>query len=131
EDGTGFTVLYRFNDQEGDEWGTPVSLSIGFDGTLYGTTPQAGDWGQGTVFRLFYSPSRIVIASIELGDTGARLNLSNGAAGQTYELQPSSTLPPPSWQAFGPQLADSTGMVLFLDANATRNPARFYRVVAH
>jgi uncharacterized repeat protein (TIGR03803 family) len=131
EDGTGFTILYRFTEQEGDKWGTPVSLSIGFDGTLYGTTPQGGDSGQGTVFRLSYSPPRIVITSIELGDPGARLSLSNGAAGQTYELQASSNLPPPSWQAIGSQLADSKGMVHFLDTNATRNPARFYRVVAH
>ncbi|HZT44312.1 MAG TPA: choice-of-anchor tandem repeat GloVer-containing protein [Chthonomonadaceae bacterium] len=49
-DGTGFTVLHHFHYSDGDD---PIaSVSLGSDGKLYGTTPNGGAYGDGTVFQL-------------------------------------------------------------------------------
>jgi uncharacterized repeat protein (TIGR03803 family) len=130
EDGTGFNILYRFTGKDRDNAGSSADLTIGVDGTLYGTTSQGGDLGQGTVFQLFYSPPRVVITRIELGRSGARLSLSGGMDTQTYQIQATTNLYSPSWQAIGSQPAAASGLLQFLDPEANNYPARFYRVTA-
>ncbi len=49
-DGSSFSLLHSFNYSDG--YYPNASLIQGSDGTLYGTTPQGGQYGAGTVFKL-------------------------------------------------------------------------------
>ena len=81
------------------------------------------------MFKLFYSPPRIVTTRIELGGAGARLSLSGGVAAQTYQIQATTNLRPVSWQGIGSQPAQASDVLQFLDSDANNYPARFYRVI--
>jgi uncharacterized repeat protein (TIGR03803 family) len=50
EDGSGFTKLHDFDYTTGSF--SYAGLTLGPDGSLYGTTPQGGMWGQGVAFRI-------------------------------------------------------------------------------
>jgi uncharacterized repeat protein (TIGR03803 family) len=128
ENGTGFTILYGFTGNNGDNAGSSADLAIGVDGTLYGTTSQGGDLGQGTVFKLFYSPPRIVITRIELGATGTRLIFFGGVNDQTYQIQATTNLQAPLWRSVGSQNVQTNGLLEFLDSDAKNFPNRFYRI---
>jgi uncharacterized repeat protein (TIGR03803 family) len=54
QDGTGFTILHHFPENEKDGGRPMTGLLYGSDGVLYGTTNGGGDsgFGNGTVFRL-------------------------------------------------------------------------------
>lgn len=45
-----FSLLYKFTGKADGEW--PLGLTFGLDGSLYGITTAAGEFGGGTVFRM-------------------------------------------------------------------------------
>jgi uncharacterized repeat protein (TIGR03803 family) len=130
EEGSGFEVVHSFGGIDGDGSGPAAALLKASDGALYGTTQQGGDSGLGTVYRIFSSPVRITITGLELVTEGARLSLSGGAVGQTYQVQATVDLRKTNaWQIIGSKTADIDGRFQFLDPDAASYPTRFYRVV--
>jgi uncharacterized repeat protein (TIGR03803 family) len=91
-DGTGFTNLYSFTNNVHPE--TPIAALVASGGTLYGTTPQGGTAGFGSVFKIntdgtaftnFYSFSgsdgNIPTAGLVLSDNTLYGTTQNGGAG--------------------------------------------------
>ena len=63
--------------------------------------------------------------------TNQALRLSGtGGAGQAYVLYATTNLPAAAWTAISTNLADTNGLVQFLDPGATNYPQRFYRLAA-
>src|SRR5947207_6602421 len=52
KDGSGYILLHSLQGSPGEGAGCFVELLEGSDGVLYGTTPQDGNYGDGTVFSL-------------------------------------------------------------------------------
>ena len=121
-DGTAYTVMRSFGVWDG--W-WPGGLMQGSDDALYGTTTAF----TGTIFRLFSSTPVVRMTRIELNGEGARLSLSGGAAGQTFQIQATPNLEPSLWQAIGTNQFGIDGRFQFLDTNASNYPTRFYRSV--
>ena len=134
KDGTGFTILRSFTLVDGDGFWPTTALLQASDGALYGTTFDGGirdtnsPLGYGTVFRLFSGAPQISITRLQLDGGGARLSLSGGAAGQTYNLQARTNLNTgDGWRAIGSATAGIDGSFQFVDSNASSTSARFYR----
>ncbi len=129
KDGSSYSVLRSLGGSVTDG-SVPNGLMIASDGALYGTTFLGGDIGFGTVFKLFSSPPQIVLASIQLSETGVWLSLAGAAAGQTCRMQAATNLNTPFWQIIGTNVAGLDGKVQFLDTDASKYPVRFYRTLA-
>jgi uncharacterized repeat protein (TIGR03803 family) len=134
KDGSGFTTLYSFSLLNGDGFWPTTPLLQASDGALYGATSDGGirdtnnPLGYGTVFRLFSGAPQISITHLEFDGGGARLSLSGGAAGQSYNLQASTNLTVgEDWQTIGSATAALNGSFQFLDTYASNYAARFYR----
>ena len=89
--GSGYTILYSFNDAAGDGKNPRSTLVEGTDGALYGTAYQGGLYGLGTVFKLNKNGGNYsVLHAFGLGNDGQNprtglLRASNGALyGVTY-----------------------------------------------
>jgi uncharacterized repeat protein (TIGR03803 family) len=130
-DGTGYAVVHTFNSFFGGG-GNPDVLLLGSDGALYGVTEGGGDYGNGSVFRVTAIPNTIsppppfVMSIAQL--TGGRFHIGlEGFIGTTYSLYSSTNLS--DWTIQG-TISNETGVVQFLDWNATKSPLRFYRAMS-
>jgi len=124
KDGQHYAILQHFTGTNGNGGHPQASLTKGAAGALYGTAPDAGDMGLGTVFR-FFSP--VVITGI--GNNGTALLNLQGASNQVYHVEATASLNPPSWQGLGSNsLSGSTAQ--FPDPSSAGYPMRFYRTVS-
>lgn len=124
-DGTGYVVLHHFDGTNGS-W--PIAgLTLGSDGSFYGTTAYGGRLKQGAVFKLTVpTASVLVFTGIQVSRTGALLDMS-GTPGQIYVIEAATDLQNPSWQAISTNAAGSSGSFQFLDRAAPSYPMRYYR----
>lgn len=128
KDGSGYTVLHRFANNGGDGSSPHAGVLAASDGAVYGTTVVGGETNSGTVFKLFSSTPRIALASISNTEAGALLDLSGGAAGQTYNIQATTNLSiAEGWRVIGSNSAAIDGKFQFLDVSSSNHPMRFYR----
>lgn len=126
KDGTGYAVLHNFEYSPRDVLPVrPNGLVEGTDGALYGTTRNDGEFGLGTVFKLFASTPVVAITRLELSGAGARLSFSGGAADQPFRIEAKTDLT--LWQTIGTHQFGIDGKFLFLDTSASNYPIRFYR----
>ena len=91
-----FTTLFLFHGTNGSN--PAASLTLGPDGNLYGTTPQGGPGGGGTIFRVSLAPQFAGIAKLP----DHRLVLTaTGPSGTPFRLWTSTNVatPFPSWTA--------------------------------
>ncbi len=132
KDGSGYTVLHRFQSTGGDGTLPQAALLLpASDGALYGVTPIGGDLTYGTIFRLLSISPRVTITRIFKNDPAVGLTMAGGAAGLTYNIQATTNLAKTNaWQVIGSAVAAIDGSFQFIDSNATNFPARFYRSVS-
>jgi len=116
-----FTNLVLFT---GDE--LPFSgLMQARDGNLYGTTRRAGTYDAGTIFRLSVPMPPVLQVPTQAGGT---VTLTwTAVAGQTYQLQYSSTPTSTNWLNLGAALTATNGTMTVSISNQL-DPQRFYRV---
>ncbi len=94
--GGGFTSLYSFCAEAGcEQGGNPVAALVqGTDGDFYGTTPEYGSYGQGTIFRLAAGLGPFVEAQPPAGKAGAPVIILgsdlSGATSVTFNGTPAS-----------------------------------------
>ena len=83
-DGSGFTVLHRF--QFSDGYSSFAELTLGADGLLYGTTQSGGQGGVGTIFKLQTDGSSYAVIHSFDGVSGSfpRGGLTQSADGTLY-----------------------------------------------
>ena len=104
----------------------PNGLIQGVDGAFYGTTEYGGAHGDGTVFRIVIPPAP-VLQNPTLTATNVLLTWT-ATAGQTYQLQYSTTLAAAIWSSLGSPTNATTGPITASDGLAP-DSQRFYRVV--
>jgi hypothetical protein len=102
----------------------PNELALLPDGTLYGGTGfGGGSRGAGNVFRVVLQ----CITSFQMSADGAVLNCS-GVPYDSYDIQTTTSLAAPVWEAITTCSADENGLMQFRHNGATSAPARFYRL---
>jgi uncharacterized repeat protein (TIGR03803 family) len=123
--GGAFTNLVAFSYANGAH---PDGVLLqGPDGNFYGTTSQGGANGWGTIFRLSI-PMPAMFKAITW--TGGAVTLTwNAVAGQTYQVQYTTSLAQASWNSLGKPFIASNGAMTTTDFNAAGSPQRYYRVV--
>jgi uncharacterized repeat protein (TIGR03803 family) len=127
-DGATYSILRSFSGSNGDGSRPDASLIMDRDGAFYGTTAGGGDFGFGTVFKLF-SSRETFLTQIQLRESSTLLSLSGGP-GMTLQIQALSDLSAASgWQIIGAGTTAIDGSFQFLDTNAANYPIRFYRGV--
>jgi uncharacterized repeat protein (TIGR03803 family) len=94
--GSYYGYLYSFSTQGGDGLNPAGDLVRGDDGTFYGTTVNGGDFGWGTVFRVWPPETPDMLRVTVAGGT-ARVTFS-GMSGYQYQVQRSTDLQ--SWAVF-------------------------------
>jgi len=121
-----FSTLLSFNDTNGSH--PLASLLLATDGSLYGTTANGGDSGNGTVFRLdIATPPQPVFQSVV--QTGSVVTLVwSSLAGQRYQIQTKSNLSQPDWSDFGSTII-ATNVTATVSDNVGPDNQRFYRAV--
>jgi uncharacterized repeat protein (TIGR03803 family) len=137
--GLGFTNLYSFTatDANGNnrDGANPVEGLVLSGSTLYGPASAGGTNGNGTVFSLTLGavsqppfPTN-QITKIQLSGTNVVLTIPS-VAGETYQLQFSSSLNPTNWSNVpGASVTNSIGGVLTLtNFGGALAPQRFYRL---
>jgi uncharacterized repeat protein (TIGR03803 family) len=94
--GGGFTSLYSFCPEAGcEQGGNPVAALVqGTNGDFYGTTPEYGSYGQGTIFSLAAGLGPFVEAQPPAGKAGAPVIILgsdlSGATSVTFNGTPAS-----------------------------------------
>jgi uncharacterized repeat protein (TIGR03803 family) len=123
-----FTTLYQF--AGGSEGLHPeAELVQGSDGYFYGTTYSGGTNSAGTVFRLSASlnPPANQISAIRLSGTNIIFSIPS-IAGETYQLQLSSSMNPTNWVNVPVSVTNSIGSILTLtNFGGATGPQGFYR----
>jgi uncharacterized repeat protein (TIGR03803 family) len=121
KDGSGYAVVHRFGLNEGEG---PNGLTLGSDGSLYGTTVAgAGVASFGTVFALRQQP--VILPPIYWG-TGVTLHFS-ALPGSTNQVRRVNDLAA-SWVTLTSIIAPTNAVAVFVDPNPPR-PNAFYRIV--
>ena len=100
-----------------------MELTLLPDGTLYGGTGSGGSRLCGNVFRLVVHS----ITGVQLSAGNAVLNCS-GVPYDSYDIQTTTSLAAPVWEAITTCSADENGLMQFRHNGATSAPARFYRL---
>jgi uncharacterized repeat protein (TIGR03803 family) len=96
------------------------------DGNLYGMTRQGGAYGRGAIFRLSVP---MPPAFRTMAQTGSTVALTwSAVAGQTYQVQYSTTLGQTNWINLGIPFTATDGTATASDAMGP-DPQRLYRVV--
>jgi hypothetical protein len=115
---------------------TTASINSPANGTPYPITVTTGTLstanynftftpGLLTVMPVSGLPQKII--SITQRGDGAMVLNCGGAANQTYLLLAATDLQSNSWSTIATNTADSTGLMICIDLNATNFPSRFYR----
>jgi hypothetical protein len=125
------TTLWSFTN--GADGASPYgALMQGSDGNFYGTTSGSGSGSSpnGTVFKLFIplNPPANQISAIQVGSSNVVLILPS-VAGETYQLQFSSSLTPTDWSNVdGASISNSIGGLFSLtNFGGALQPQGFYR----
>jgi uncharacterized repeat protein (TIGR03803 family) len=92
------------------------------DGTLYATT----SLGNGRILRFVLQ----TITNIQVTNGNPLLTLS-ALPGQSYIIQSSTNLTAALWQSVSTNVADSNGLLQFIDPAGTSMPARVYRTALY
>jgi len=124
-----YSNLYSFKGYPNDG-GNPSEMVQGSDGNFYGTTGFGGTNNYGTVFKLISplsSPAN-QISAINKAGTNIIVAIPS-IAGETYQLQFSSSMTPTNWvNVSGVLVSNSMGGLLTLtNFGAASQPQRFYR----
>jgi uncharacterized repeat protein (TIGR03803 family) len=122
EDGSGFAVLHSFPGVDGA--GPQAALALSSDGTLYGTTPNGGDMGFGTIFVLRPQPTLRSLIFLN----GAATVRFKSVPGTTNQVQRAITLNE-SWLTLTNLVVPADGVAEFTEP-APPQPSGFYRAVA-
>jgi uncharacterized repeat protein (TIGR03803 family) len=125
-DGSGFTVLHKF-EAVADNGAQPLhKLVVGRDKLLYGTTQAGGDWNYGTFFR--FDPGFLRVSQVT--QVGQQLTLSlKGKPNEPYHLERSPALGAGAdWQDAG--ISGQLSAAGEAQVNTTvSSEAGFYRIV--
>lgn len=117
------TLVYFDGDNGANPWG---GLIQGSDGSFYGTTQNGGTNNAGTIFELAVPAPPLVIQPIAL--TGGNFTFVwSSLAGQSYQVQWTSSLNPPVWLNLGSPIV-AAGPKAGCTDSVSDSP-RFYRVV--
>ncbi len=120
------TTLVTFNGTNGSL--PDAGLTLGNDGNFYGTARAGGDYGDGTIFRLSFSP--VVPPTLTLQFlTGYPLLSLYGTMGDTYTIQYTTNLATPDWT---PMLIVTNLLISpfqMIDPAGVGQQSRFYRAV--
>ncbi len=117
------TTLYTFTGGS-DGAGPTAGLVQGSDGRIYGTSPEGGYGGAGTVFRLTIVPEFLAV-----NPANRTLSLTwSTEAGGRYQLQYNPELRSGNWTNLGSPFT-ATGATRSTTDSLTSGPQRFYRVV--
>ena len=108
---------------------TPPTNYTGADQFTYTISDPFGATADGTI-AVTVSAANVssVITSITQQPDGNMEIMSSGIPGATYWIQASTDLA--AWTTIGTNTADTNGIILFLDQNATNYTSRFYRTAA-
>jgi uncharacterized repeat protein (TIGR03803 family) len=119
-----FTSLFQFQGTNGSSPG--VSLALGPDGNLYGSTVNGGPGGGGTLFRMVLTP---VLTGVTSGVNGNMVVAGSGPPGTSYRLLASADVSTPlaAWTSLTSGVFGPDGVFSFTDNGATLK-ARFYRL---
>jgi uncharacterized repeat protein (TIGR03803 family) len=127
-----YTTLYSFGNSPTDGEEPDAGLVQGSDGNFYGTTYQGGTNNDGTVFK-FSVPLNLPpyplnqITSIHRVTTSTILTILS-IAGETYQLQFSSSMKPTNWVNVPVSVTNSIGALLTLtNFGGATGPQGFYR----
>jgi uncharacterized repeat protein (TIGR03803 family) len=118
-DSSGFSTLHSF---DSPQHGSAVSLLRAGDGLFYGATSDGGDFGNGTLFRL-WPPETPDLLEVSLSGNTAQLRLA-GVDGQRYQLLRSTDLS--NWLVIATITMPIGGMYTNLDSSLP-GTAAYYR----
>ncbi len=132
-----YTNLYSFGSSPNDGSNPTAGLVQGNDGNFYGTTSGGGTNGEGTVFKLIVPPNPVAliappypinqITNVQVAATNIIVSLPS-IAGETYQLQFSSSMNPTNWVDLPVSVTNSIGALLTLtNFGGASQPQGFYR----
>jgi uncharacterized repeat protein (TIGR03803 family) len=122
KDGSRYEVLYSFGATGTDGQGPRAGLIQGSNGAFYGTTSDGGDFGFGTVFRIWPPETPDAISLTTTGGTSQVV--FSGAAGELYQILRSADLI--NWTVLTTIVMPASGSYAFTDGLAP-SPAAYYR----
>ncbi len=120
-DGTGFSVLHAFSDQDGAY--PQGGLALEPDGSLWGAVEEGGASRNGAIFKLS-SPTELVHA-LGYGANGFSLSFTRGVPNQNYQVFASPDLI--NWTSIATVTSDAIGSFQYMDSTATGHSVRFYK----
>jgi uncharacterized repeat protein (TIGR03803 family) len=127
--GGSFSNLYSFGSRPNDGLEPFDGVVQGSDGNFYGTTELGGASNLGTVFKLIFpfSSSANQISAIDKAGTNIIVSIPS-VAGETYQLQFSSSMSPTNWVKLPVSITNSIGALLTLtNFGGATQPQGFYR----
>ena len=129
--GGSYTTIYSFSGYPNDGEDPYGGLVQGGDGSFYGTTYNGGTNNEGAVVKLAVSLTAPAnqISGIQLAGTNVIFRIPS-VAGETYQLQFSSSLTPTNWiNVSGVSVTNSIGALLTLtNFGGGLQPQGFYRL---
>jgi uncharacterized repeat protein (TIGR03803 family) len=121
KDGTAYTVLYDFPNNGADGQSPFSNLVLGTDGAFYGTTDAGGEFGWGTVFKV-WPPETPDLISATNGPAGIYVSLA-GVSGSLYQVLRSPDLI--NWSVLTNVFMPSGGIYTHID-KAPPFPSGYY-----
>src|ERR1017187_8707889 len=127
----GYAKLYSFGNYH-DGYSPQAGLVQSSDGNFYGTTTQGGTNSVGTVFKLtvpLNPPPYPInqITNVQVASTNIIFTIPS-IAGETYQLQLSSSMNPTNWDNVPVSVTNSIGALLTLtNFGGASQPQGFYR----
>jgi uncharacterized repeat protein (TIGR03803 family) len=122
KDGSGYSVLYTFGNAGGDGSSPRAGLTQGSDGAFYSTTLFGGDFGSGTVFKIWPPETPDMIGVMFVTNT-VRVNFA-GVSGYHYQVLRSTDLT--NWSVLAKMTMPTGGVYTNVD-NAPPSSAAYYR----
>jgi uncharacterized repeat protein (TIGR03803 family) len=123
-----YTTLYAFVGSPSDGANPYAGLVQGSDGNFYGTTLSGGTNNNGTIFRLAIplNPPANQISAIQGSGTNVIFNIPS-VAGETYQLQFSSSMTPTNWVNEGGTITSIGSLLTLTNFAGANQPQGFYR----
>jgi len=123
-----YTNLYPFGNYVGDGASPVDGLVQGGNGNFYGTAIFGGIDNKGTVYRLSVplNPPANQISAIRLSGSNSVFNVPS-VAGETYQLQFSSSMTPTNWINEGGSITSIGALLTLTNLGGAVGPQGFYR----